>query len=59
LKLGGAKGQCPISEKLSDQLVRLPLYNSMTEEEQWRVIDAVMSFQVRSSTKWQPEALAA
>ncbi len=59
LKLGGATGQCPISEKLSDQLVRLPLYNSMTEEEQWRVIDAVMSFQVRSSTKWQPEALAA
>jgi dTDP-4-amino-4,6-dideoxygalactose transaminase len=59
LKLGGATGQCPVSEKLSDQLVRLPLYNSMTEEEQWRVIDAVMSFQVRSSTKWQPEALAA
>ncbi|NBX77149.1 MAG: dTDP-4-amino-4,6-dideoxygalactose transaminase [Proteobacteria bacterium] len=59
LKLGGRKGQCPISEKLSDQLVRLPLYNSMTEEEQWRVIDAVLAFQVRSSEKAKTESLAA
>ena len=59
LKLGGRKGQCPISEKLSDQLVRLPLYNSMTEEEQWRVIDAVLAFQAHSSDKLQTNSVAA
>jgi len=59
IKLGGRVGQCPVSEKLSDQLVRLPFYNSMTEEEQWRVIDGVMSFQVRDSNTFQTELLAA
>lgn len=44
LKLGGKVGQCPVSEKLSDTLVRLPFYNSMTEEEQWRVIEAILDW---------------
>ena len=46
IKLGGRKGQCPISEKMSDHLVRLPFYNSMTEEEQWFIIDSILDFKM-------------
>jgi dTDP-4-amino-4,6-dideoxygalactose transaminase len=41
---GGQAGDCPVTEEMSDRLVRLPLYNSMTDDEQSRVIDAVRSF---------------
>ncbi len=41
---GGAAGQCPVTERVSDELVRLPLYNDMTESDQGIVIDAVTSF---------------
>jgi dTDP-4-amino-4,6-dideoxygalactose transaminase len=41
---GGNPGDCPVTEEMSDRLVRLPLFNSMTETEQSRVIDAVRSF---------------
>lgn len=44
LRLGGFKGQCPVSEAASDRLVRLPFFNSMTKEDQQRVIDAVIEF---------------
>jgi dTDP-4-amino-4,6-dideoxygalactose transaminase len=43
-RFGGRDGDCPVTESVSDRLVRLPLYTSMTEEEQGRVIDAVLSF---------------
>lgn len=36
----------PITERLSDQLVRLPLYFSMTDDEVGTVVDAVRSFYV-------------
>jgi dTDP-4-amino-4,6-dideoxygalactose transaminase len=38
---GGYVGQCPVAEHASDCLVRLPLFNSMTDEQQSRVIEAV------------------
>ena len=41
---GGYLGQCPVAEHASDCLVRLPLFNSMTDEQQSRVIDAVKAF---------------
>jgi dTDP-4-amino-4,6-dideoxygalactose transaminase len=41
---GGKAGMCPVTERISDELVRLPLYNDMTEAEQSAVIDAVRSF---------------
>jgi dTDP-4-amino-4,6-dideoxygalactose transaminase len=43
-KLGGVKGQCPITESISDRLVRLPFYNGMTEGEQAEVIAVAKSF---------------
>lgn len=40
---GGRIGDCPVTESVSDRLVRLPLFTSITEAEQNRVIDAVLS----------------
>jgi dTDP-4-amino-4,6-dideoxygalactose transaminase len=42
--LGGRVGDCPVTEHAGDCLVRLPLFNSMTEDDQARVIEAVLSF---------------
>ncbi|WP_415910055.1 dTDP-4-amino-4,6-dideoxygalactose transaminase [Oleiharenicola sp. Vm1] len=41
---GGRPGDCPVAETVSDQLLRLPFFYSMSEEQQSRVIDAVISF---------------
>jgi dTDP-4-amino-4,6-dideoxygalactose transaminase len=38
---GWLRTDCPVTEDLSDRIVRLPFYTSMTEEEQWRVIGEV------------------
>ncbi len=43
---GGRVGQCPVTEDVSDRLLRLPLYNDLRPAEQDRVIDAVCSFKV-------------
>ena len=48
LRFGGHEGQCPVTEDLSDRLVRLPFYNTLTEEEQGRVVTAVTGFEVRA-----------
>lgn len=36
--------QCPVSENISDRLVRLPFYTSMNENDQAKVIDCVLSW---------------
>ncbi len=43
-RFGGFPGQCPVAEHAGDCLVRLPLFNSLSEEDQSRVIDAATSF---------------
>ena len=40
-EFGGEVGDCPVTEIISDRLVRLPFYNDLTEEEQSRVIDRI------------------
>jgi dTDP-4-amino-4,6-dideoxygalactose transaminase len=42
--LGGAQGRCPVTEDVSDRLVRLPFYNLLTGGQQDEVIAAVRSF---------------
>ncbi len=42
--LGGRPGDCPVTERVSDQLVRLPLFAGLSPNEQEQVIDAVISF---------------
>ncbi len=44
MKLGGYTGQCPVTEDISDRLVRLPMFADMTSEEQAYVIEVVQSF---------------
>lgn len=41
---GGRPGDCPVAERAADDLVRLPLYFGLTDDEQGRVIEAVRSF---------------
>jgi dTDP-4-amino-4,6-dideoxygalactose transaminase len=41
---GGKAGMCPVTERISDELVRLPMYNDMSEADQSTVIEAVRSF---------------
>lgn len=43
-RLGGQPGDCPVTEDVSDRLLRLPFYNDMTQFEQDRVIEAVCDF---------------
>jgi dTDP-4-amino-4,6-dideoxygalactose transaminase len=41
---GRAHGALPVTDEVSDRLVRLPLYYGITEEETGRVADAVRGF---------------
>ena len=43
-KFGGKPGDCPVTESVSDRLVRLPFYNTLTEDDQYRVVDAISHF---------------
>jgi dTDP-4-amino-4,6-dideoxygalactose transaminase len=43
-RLGGKPGDCPVTEALSDRLVRLPFYGSLSEAEQARVVEHVRRF---------------
>ena len=47
-RFGGQPGQCPVTEELSDRLLRLPFYNTLEPDQQARVIDAIREFEVRS-----------
>jgi dTDP-4-amino-4,6-dideoxygalactose transaminase len=43
-KFGGFEGQCLVAEEAGECLVRLPLFNSMSDDDQTRVIEAVLTF---------------
>lgn len=43
-KFGGNVGDCPVTENVSDRLLRLPFYNELTPEDQAAVVEAVTSF---------------
>lgn len=45
--LGLTKGSLPVTEQYADEVLSLPLYNGMTQEEQDLVIDAINSFSER------------
>jgi dTDP-4-amino-4,6-dideoxygalactose transaminase len=48
-KFGGSENQCPVTESISDRLVRLPFFNDLSEREQNEVIDAVLSFRIAAA----------
>ncbi|MBI3886793.1 MAG: dTDP-4-amino-4,6-dideoxygalactose transaminase [Opitutae bacterium] len=41
---GGKIGDCPVTEDISDRLLRLPFFNAMTEDQQAQVIAALLEF---------------
>lgn len=41
---GGKPGDCPVTERVSDQLVRLPFHNALTSEEQEQVVEAILEY---------------
>lgn len=44
-RYGGQPGDCPVTENVSDCLLRLPLYNDLSETDQGRVIAALYAFE--------------
>ena len=45
-KFGGTVGDCPVTERVSDQLVRLPFYNNLGGSDLERIVDAILGFQL-------------
>jgi dTDP-4-amino-4,6-dideoxygalactose transaminase len=43
-RFGGQEGDCPVTEDVSDRLVRLPFYNDLTEADLARVVSAICEF---------------
>jgi dTDP-4-amino-4,6-dideoxygalactose transaminase len=41
---GGKPGDCPVTEEVSDRLVRLPFHNGLSSAEQELTIEAILSF---------------
>jgi dTDP-4-amino-4,6-dideoxygalactose transaminase len=44
-QFGGEVGDCPVTEDISDRLLRLPMYNDMSEDELRRVVAGLCSFE--------------
>ena len=43
-KFGGRQGDCPVTERVSDQLIRLPFHNSLTSSDVELVIENIREF---------------
>ena len=43
-RLGGYSGQCPVTESIAPRLLRLPLFNTMSDEQVERVVDSLVAF---------------
>jgi dTDP-4-amino-4,6-dideoxygalactose transaminase len=50
-RFGGKPGDCPVTEDVSDRLLRLPFFNDFTEADQQRVICAVKEFRFPSTSR--------
>jgi dTDP-4-amino-4,6-dideoxygalactose transaminase len=43
-RLGGRPGECPVTEDISDRLVRLPFFTTLARPDQDRVITEIRAF---------------
>jgi len=48
-RFGGKEGDCPVTEDISDRLLRLPFYNELTESDQARVVEAIEEFDFKTT----------
>lgn len=46
-KFGGQKGDCPVTEDISDRLLRLPFYFNMTDNDLETVVNAIKTFSLK------------
>lgn len=46
-RFGGQRGDCPVTEDVSDRLLRLPFFNDLTDDELVEVVEAVRAFDPR------------
>jgi dTDP-4-amino-4,6-dideoxygalactose transaminase len=44
-RFGGQEGDCPVTEDISDRLLRLPFFNDLSEEDQELVVGAILEFE--------------
>jgi dTDP-4-amino-4,6-dideoxygalactose transaminase len=51
LKFAAGPSQCPVTEEVSERLLRLPFYNDLTEHEQDQVTAAVTNSRLRSLSR--------
>ena len=49
-RFGGKPGDCPVTEDISDRLVRLPFYNSLSSSDLEDVIGAVVEYRLERGT---------
>jgi dTDP-4-amino-4,6-dideoxygalactose transaminase len=42
---GGKRGDCPVTENISERLLRLPFYNSLDDSELSRVVETIKDYQ--------------
>jgi len=47
-RFGGKSGDCPVTERISDQLVRLPFSNALSEEDQALVVKTLLDFRTEN-----------
>jgi dTDP-4-amino-4,6-dideoxygalactose transaminase len=50
-RFGGVAGQCPVTERVSDCLVRLPFYNDLSEPDQEEVVSTIRSFPLSTQSR--------
>ncbi|MBI5650363.1 MAG: dTDP-4-amino-4,6-dideoxygalactose transaminase [Chloroflexi bacterium] len=50
-QFGGKPGDCPVTEDVSDRLLRLPFYNDMTEADLARVVTAIQEFEFTGASR--------
>ena len=46
-RCGGSRVHCPVTESVSDRLLRLPFFYDLTEGDQMRVVEAILRFRPR------------
>jgi dTDP-4-amino-4,6-dideoxygalactose transaminase len=44
MRFGGQPGDCPVTERVSDQLIRLPFHNALTEDDLQKVVEAIREY---------------
>jgi dTDP-4-amino-4,6-dideoxygalactose transaminase len=43
-KFGGKEGDCPVTEQVSERLLRLPFYNGLTQADQEKIVESIRNF---------------